>query len=89
LAGADSIYLRKHPVDFSWRPEWQGPGEGNHAGPITIEIAQPGLHRIALVARKTERPTLDKIVLTRRATPEFVNERAARGPPSTLREPVD
>jgi hypothetical protein len=88
-AGADSIYLRKHPTNFSWKPEWQGPGEGNHAGPITIEISRAGLHRLALIARKIERPTLDKIILTREATPPFVNDATAVGPPSTRREPID
>jgi hypothetical protein len=82
-AGADSIYLRKHPTNFSWKPEWQGPGEGNHAGPIAITIPHAGVHRLAIVARKVERPTLDKLVLTHRATAEFANDPTALGPPAT------
>ena len=83
LAGAESVYLRKHPTNFSWKPEWQGPGEGNHAGPIAITIPHAGLHRLAIVSRKIERPTVDKIVLTREGTPAFANDANAAGPPSS------
>ena len=86
-AGVDSIYLRKHAVNFFWKPEWQGPAEGNHAGPIAIEIPHAGLHRLAIVARKIERPTLDKIVLTRSASPDFVDDGKAHGPTTTMRRP--
>ena len=86
-AGVDSIYLRKHAVNFFWKPEWQGPAEGNHAGPIAIEIPHAGLHRLAIVARKIERPTLDKIVLTRSASPDFVDDGKAHGPKATTEPP--
>jgi hypothetical protein len=85
--GVDAIYLRKHAVNFFWKPEWQGPGEGNHAGPIAIEIPHAGVHRLAIVARKIERPTLDKIVLTRSATPDFVDDGKAHGPKATTEPP--
>lgn len=85
--GVDTVYLRKHAVNFFWKPEWQGPGEGNHTGPITIEIPHAGVHRLALVARKIERPTLDKIVLTRSPTPDFVDDGKAHGPPATAEPP--
>ena len=47
-------------------------------------IPHAGVHRLAIVARKIDRPTLDQIVLTRSATPGFVDDgksHGARPPP--------
>lgn len=89
MAGTDILYLRKHATAYSWKPEWQGREKGQHEGPIAIEIPRAGVHRLALVARRVERPVIDKVVLTRAAAPEFVATGAALGPPPTGRQPLE
>jgi hypothetical protein len=81
MAGTAVLYLRKHASAFSWKPEWQGRDKGRHQGPITINFPTAGLHHLALVARRGERPLVDKLVLTR---PRISSARAphlARGRP--------
>jgi hypothetical protein len=60
--GVRAIYLRKRV--WSWKPEWQG--RHSHAGPVTME-ASAGQHVLTVLKRKTERPIIDKLVLTRAA----------------------
>jgi hypothetical protein len=78
--GVEALYLRKDSHRFHWRPEWQGPGEGNHAGPIRVAIASAGRHRLALVRRKTEAPLVDGIVPTRAAEPAWLSTPDLPGP---------
>jgi len=63
-AGVPDIYLTKK--GWSWEPEWQGPGKGNHEGPIILNLSA-GKHRLTLLKRKTELPLLDRLILTRDA----------------------
>jgi hypothetical protein len=89
MAGTDVLYLRKHASAYSWKPEWQGPGEGRHQGPVTINIPTAGLHHLALVARRGERPLVDKLVLTRDSAPEFTSDGTALGPRQTGARDLD
>ena len=80
-----SVYLRKHPQAYSWKPEWQGPGEGRHEGPIAIALPRAGIFRLAILARSSERPVIDKVVLTLSRAPAFVDDGALFGPPAGKR----
>jgi hypothetical protein len=64
LAGAVDIYLPK--VGWNWQPQWlRG---HSHSGPVTMNISA-GTHTLSIAKRKVENPLIDKIVLTRTATP--------------------
>ena len=69
-AGIADIYLKK--VGWSWEAEWQGPGHGVHAGPITINLTA-GAHQLTIKKRKTERPLIDRIILSKSSTPPAPN----------------
>ena len=86
MAPTEVVYLKKHATEFSWTPEWQAPGEGRHAGPITLEFPVAGLHTLTLVARSRERPFIDKIVLSRAAAPAFISGTPQMGPRETWRD---
>ena len=58
------IYLKK--IGWSWTPEWLT--GHSHAGPVTINLTA-GTHTLSILKRKMENPLIDKIVLTRTATP--------------------
>jgi len=75
LAGTADIYLKK--VGWSWQPEWQGDGSGNHEGPITMDTTA-GTHTLSVKKRKSEQPLVDKIVLTTTDSPP-----SDMGPPET------
>ncbi len=59
------IYLKKGV--WSWEPEWLF-GESSHQGPIRVNI-NSGKHTLSIIQRKSERPYIDKIILTKSATP--------------------
>jgi hypothetical protein len=82
MGRTQSVYLRKFPRAYSWKPEWQGPGEGRHQGPIAIALSRAGTYRFAIVARSRERPVIDKIVLTLAPAPAFIDDGATFGPPA-------
>ncbi|NCD23931.1 MAG: hypothetical protein EOL90_13490, partial [Spartobacteria bacterium] len=73
------IYLKK--IGWSWTPEWLR-GE-SHSGPVTVTLSA-GTHTLSILKRKVENPLLDKIVLTRTATPPSGLGPAATGTASTL-----
>jgi hypothetical protein len=54
------IYLKKGK--WSWEPEWQYPGSGNHQGPIIVFLSA-GTHSFRLMKRKIERPVIDQVKL--------------------------
>jgi hypothetical protein len=57
-----------------------------HRSEIAAEVEAAtvlGLHHLALVARRGERPLVDKLVLTRDSAPEFTSDGAALGPRQT------
>lgn len=60
-AGVEDIYLTKY--GWSWKPEWKGPGDGEHEGPITMTVSA-GRHILSICKRKMEDPLIDKILLT-------------------------
>jgi hypothetical protein len=62
-AGVPDIFLRKSSSQWFWEPAWQGEGSGAVQGPVTF-VASAGLHTLAVVKRKMERPLIDKLVLT-------------------------
>jgi hypothetical protein len=67
-AGGSDIYLKKG-TNWFWTPEWKQGKDGEHQGPVTIDLARAGTHKISIVKRGSEEPWLDKIVLTRSSTP--------------------
>ena len=60
-AGVEDIYLTKN--GWCWKPEWKGPGDGEHEGPITMAVSA-GTHILSICKRKMEDPLIDKILLT-------------------------
>ena len=58
------IYLKK--IGWSWTPEWLS--GLNHAGPVTLNLTA-GTHTLSILTHTVINPLLDKIVLTRTATP--------------------
>jgi hypothetical protein len=81
-AGAVNIYLKKGTTWF-WTPEWKQTNHGDHEGPVTIDLASAGNHKISIVKRGSEEPWLDKIVLTRSSTPP-----SGTGPGETTGSPA-
>lgn len=64
LAGQTEIYLKKNPTLWFWTPEYYGYNDdGTHSGPVTMDTTA-GLHTLSITKRKSERPLIDKIVLT-------------------------
>jgi len=82
-AGVRDVYLLKSSKQFHWKPEWQGPGEGNHRGPITIDVERAGRYSLSLVRRKTETPLLDRVALTLDPAPSWINLSQELGPPES------
>ena len=58
------IYLKK--IGWSWTPEWLS--GLSHAGPVTLNLTA-GTHTLSILTHTVINPLLDKIVLTRTATP--------------------
>ncbi|MEA3460944.1 MAG: FlgD immunoglobulin-like domain containing protein, partial [Bacteroidota bacterium] len=76
-AGVPDIYLTKN--GWCWKPEWKGPGDGEHEGPITM-TASAGTHILSICKRKMEDPLIDKILLTLTDSPP---EDSSYGPDET------
>jgi hypothetical protein len=89
-SGARDIYLKKSNTTWYWTPEYQGPGSGEHEGPIVIDNLAPGKHTLTLEKRKSERPFIDKIVLTQVnvAPSGFGTPETAAGTPVNANEEV-